>query len=767
MRPFRLLLAFTSCLLTIVVLFYLAASKSHVSKPVDDGTHFRTLFNWRAPSSLFPPSAVISLTDDNTTFFLARPANFGPLLPSKGLSGQLWIGSGFGDDNLGRGIVTSAEGELGCSDVPGWNVGRYRGTLGRAGDIKDETQSGTAPQSADGNVGKVKRSNMAGSEKEAKVVDESLAGDDGTDDHLHHPLVASNNLRSSTKPADNGKKSAHADIQSIQESAEIAGKVVLLSRGGCGFLEKVKWAQRRGGTALIVGDDIRGGPLVTMYARGDTSNVTIPALFTSHTTAHLLSSLIPSGGLLENLSPDDITRLGVALGDRQSQATAKSNSNGKSKESDSQISSKHTAKYEHNSKSLLEETVDTETARPKRKSWLRSIFSSSSAGETQQDSRRPPSSGNIDWVVQQDFEEDEVTKGKVAKQKSTSTKAVAPAKIPTKSPGDGFIIGVQDWRDPDLVDSSAQKPEVTQDPQTESLHNSKSSNHISPEGGSITPGSGDYSTHRQDQSVSLKAAKQQDHESKGATDDEKKGDRWLGRLSWSNGASDESQTDAQGTLVRPTTANKQEAKQDLPHGVDRQKNKGGSEAHEGLWVTLQPTSMSSSPFFDTLLVLVVSPLVTLTVVYALLLLRSRIRRRRWRAPKSVVERLPVRTYHTIAGTTGATNSSEGSPLLAPSLPSPTTPLLHSGARPISQARQRPRSRTLGEVPVAGSSLGRSATPVMSLDQVQEKREAGLAEWRRRYGGKQKECVVCLEEYVDGVSRVMSLPCGHEFHAECM
>jgi hypothetical protein len=28
-------------------------------------------------------------------------------------------------------------------------------------------------------------------------------------------------------------------------------------------------------------------------------------------------------------------------------------------------------------------------------------------------------------------------------------------------------------------------------------------------------------------------------------------------------------------------------------------------------------------------------------------------------------------------------------------------------------------------------------------------------------------VVCLEEYVDGESRVMSLPCGHEFHAECI
>lgn len=34
-------------------------------------------------------------------------------------------------------------------------------------------------------------------------------------------------------------------------------------------------------------------------------------------------------------------------------------------------------------------------------------------------------------------------------------------------------------------------------------------------------------------------------------------------------------------------------------------------------------------------------------------------------------------------------------------------------------------------------------------------------------GKQIECVVCLEEYVDGVSQVMSLPCGHEFHVDCI
>jgi hypothetical protein len=39
-------------------------------------------------------------------------------------------------------------------------------------------------------------------------------------------------------------------------------------------------------------------------------------------------------------------------------------------------------------------------------------------------------------------------------------------------------------------------------------------------------------------------------------------------------------------------------------------------------------------------------------------------------------------------------------------------------------------------------------------------------FHRRWSGC-NECVVCLEEYVDGVSRVMKLPCGHEFHAGCM
>lgn len=69
-------------------------------------------------------------------------------------------------------------------------------------------------------------------------------------------------------------------------------------------------------------------------------------------------------------------------------------------------------------------------------------------------------------------------------------------------------------------------------------------------------------------------------------------------------------------------------------------------------------------------------------------------------------------------------------------------------------------------------MGPSAVQTSQVDDAvsmteSEKREQGLAEWRKRYGGRQRECVVCLEEYVDGVSRVMSLPCGHEFHVDCI
>lgn len=773
MRPLRFLLSLATCIVAFFLLLFIGPWRASTQEDLEERGSIGTYFNWRTPSSLFPPSAIISLTDDNSTFFLARPAAFGPLLSSKSLSGQLWVGSGFGDDHLGRGGPgAGAEGELGCSDIPDWNDGQYRGNTGAKKGLGEAKISAADVQ--DANSGKSKRSlPMEVDDEEVDVVEEPTE-EDGTDDHLHHPLSASDGLKTNGEPAGQTKKPAHADIQSLQEGAEIAGKIVLLSRGGCGFLEKVKWVQRRGGIALIVGDDIRGGPLVTMYARGDTSNVTIPSLFTSHTTAHLLSSLIPSGGILDDLSAEEAARLGLALGETVESGRDNGGHPEKPNFTSTSVAVKATstskAQQQDNDRKAAEAGPGAEdAAREGDVGWFRSLFGGSSNRARGEDSRRPPSSGHIGWVLQEDFEEEDDSKGRIGKQATTSTAAAAATtRSSSHGAGDGFVIGVQDWRDPDLVAEQKERHQASVSSSTSSIvpQSSKPPRHGGLKGGSITPGSGEYSkaAHEAVDLVSSDrhASKDESRSKHGGSHHEKSGN-WLSRLFHSG----KKQPKHKPTPKKTTDG---KASEPVSHPPQAQSfshhHQLVNEAphHEGLWVTLTPTSMSSSPFFDTLLVLVVSPLVTLTVVYALLLLRSRIRRRRWRAPKSVVERLPVRTYQTMPSTTtttSSTTSSVSTPISA------TTPLLPSTARPIT-ARSRPRSRTASEVPVQPSSSLRSdgmASP--SLEQIEEKRAAGLAEWRRRYGGKQRECVVCLEEYVDGVSRVMSLPCGHEFHAECM
>ena len=745
---------------------------------MEEPRHLGAYFNWRSPSSLFPPSAIISLTDDNSTFFLARPAAFGPLLPSKSLSGQLWVGSGFGDDHLGR---SGAEGELGCSDVPGWEGGEMRTAMGSMKKVVVDKK----PAVAEKEGGKRKRSSAEEKDKADDETEERPTQDDGTDDHLHHPLPASEAVKQNGEVAGSSKKFTHADIQSLQESAEIAGNIVLLSRGGCGFLEKVKWVQRRGGVALIVGDDIRGGPLVTMYARGDTSNITIPALFTSHTTAHLLSSLIPIGRSIEDLTAEEAARLGLALGEKGDGSKASNHKEGAVEKPNfttttAAAKATSTAKAQQGEKkytSPLREQEDRDEEALEEAGWFWSIFGRSVDGSKHEDSRRPPSSGNIDWVLQQDFE-DEPPAGKIGKAATTSTVPAkhAPTRQPGEISGDGFRIGVQDWRDPDLVaeqkeqnlkQGAGSSSSSTSQP---SAQNTKAAGHSGPKGGSITPGSGEYGKPaHQDVDIGNSEKPNGKDSAKDATIagnvDTSSG--WLGRLFSSDGG-DEQSNEAE----KAPESKQQITKPDLPASKPAlakdihipQSTHDDETEHEGLWITLTPTSMSSSPFFDTLLVLVVSPLVTLTVVYALLLLRSRIRRRRWRAPKSVVERLPVRTYQTMPSTTSSTTSGSTTSTSSPTTASATTPLLPTTSgnapRPI---RPRPRSRTVSEVPAGASN----STSLQSPDQLEEKRAAGLAEWRRRYGGKQRECVVCLEEYVDGVSRVMSLPCGHEFHEGCM
>lgn len=749
MRPPRiviLVLFFSACLFLFArSIAALHRSISHVATAnTDPPSPFPSFFSLTAPFSLFPPNAVISLTDDNSTFFPARPAAFGPAFPSKGLSGPVWIGSGFADDNLPDG---EGEGELGCSDVAGWEDGQPNAAaLKTAHKTSATDESATVAGSAknskrDGSGPPVDRT--FGSGKLAQDMPPSV--DDGTDDYLHHGLQGKNMHHDTSA----GSASSHADIQVIQETAEITGKVVLLSRGGCGFLEKVKWAQRRGAAALIVGDNQKGAPLIHMFARGNVDNVTIPSAFTSRTTAHLLSSLMQTGGFMEDIvDGKDNAALKIGQDERKSQnkrnkaetastaviTGASTSPNAATELGLSSKEVKHKASH-----------VPVASANDSHGNWITRFFHWGGVKKVMPDRSRPPSSGRLNWIIVDEWSDEKDEQLQKNLDKATMKSVANPEIQPEHR--DNFQIGIEDWRDPDLLYDKTGNAAISTEDFTKSTNqkapteSKDASKHAGKKGesasskrnqaskaNSITPGSGQYI---QEFASSGKSKKT----SLPALDDKKDPSGLLSKI-----FGEDDDAGFTPNEVPPTAQNQRPIVPPQPSANDQSR-------HEGLWVTITPTG-SASPFFDTLLVLVVSPLITLTVVYALLILRAKIRRRRWRAPKSVVERLPIRTYHTVVA-----SGTQTPRLPSPTSASPTTPLLQG----------RPRSRTTTDVVDSADSSAEGATQnSRSSSRVHEK----TSEWKK-YMGRQVECVVCLEEYVDGISRVMSLPCGHEFHAECM
>lgn len=692
-----LLVFFTATLFVLLRAAFSATKSSHIVRP-KPGTSRKSILGlvyYNPPFSLFQPNAAISLTDDNSTSFAARPAAFGPQLVPHGLSGQLWVGSGFVEDGL------ESHGELGCSDIPGWEGGASPQAILKSS-IKSVVPHNAPAETKPGRSKKGAKNTPKELELDNEAPKTPRTVDDGTDNYLHEAV------RSSLARRDTSA-SSHADIQSMQESAEIEGKVVLLMRGGCGFLEKVMWAQRRGAVAVIVGDNQRGGPLVNMFARGeDAENVTIPSVFTARTTAQLLSSLTQPGSFIE----DSIDESGNPV--LKVQKGVKSSPK-KSAEKTKPIVQNKANPTTTASRSSRRAVKDTASAIKDDRGWLSRLLGlGTSSRRASTDSR--PGHGKLEWVMvdEWDTENDKEISDSIKDTKKQPHK-------PTKAAGDQFRIGVQDWRDPDLVDKSRSSDKVhaaSSDPRkAESKPTSKLSG--------------------------------KDTASHADLDSPEKSGKGHGLLTKLFGEEDSAEA---GEVP---AAEDYDDKTELPKHEEP-----ALEPHHGLWVTITPNS-GTSPFFDTLLVLVVSPLVTLSIVYALLILRARIRRRRWRAPKSVVERLPVRTYHTVAATPSIASS--------PANSSPTTPLLqHSPARP------RPRSRTTTGVPESDNLIVPSASlPAASsgsrhrAGNEHEKASPGFSTEWRKYMGRQVECVVCLEEYVDGVSRVMSLPCGHEFHAECM
>lgn len=123
-------------------------------------------------------------------------------------------------------------------------------------------------------------------------------------------------------------------------------------------------------------------------------------------------------------------------------------------------------------------------------------------------------------------------------------------------------------------------------------------------------------------------------------------------------------------------------------------------------VTITMTN-EPSPILDTVVFLLISPLCSLTLIYVLLIVHRRYRILKDRAPKSYVDQLPTRIW----------------------------------TKPCDEEHG---DETIDSDPSHRHLHGPEKMWV----------SAG-------------ECIICLEDYVPGVSKVMKLPCGHEFHADCI
>lgn len=145
-------------------------------------------------------------------------------------------------------------------------------------------------------------------------------------------------------------------------------------------------------------------------------------------------------------------------------------------------------------------------------------------------------------------------------------------------------------------------------------------------------------------------------------------------------------------------------------------------------VSLNAVDLGSS-VIGTVIFLMVSPLCSLSLIYCVLLFHRRYKRMQERASKKTVAKLPTRIWVQ---------------------PTPRS-------EPANQAG-------VSVEPIDGETtvIPDSETTLLSNGAAEGEDLPGEKPWV-----SSGECIICMDDYVSGVSHVMCLPCYHEFHVDCI
>lgn len=156
-------------------------------------------------------------------------------------------------------------------------------------------------------------------------------------------------------------------------------------------------------------------------------------------------------------------------------------------------------------------------------------------------------------------------------------------------------------------------------------------------------------------------------------------------------------------------------------------------------VTISAVDVGSS-VIGTVIFLMVSPLCSLSLIYCVLLFHRRYKQLQERASKSTVSKLPIRIWVQ-----------------------PVPEVSQAEAIESSETQTDDTAdRTQDEDHVTGGLNQEDRTSPASTTLLNDDHPGAEKPWV-----SSGECIICMEDYITQVSRVMRLPCYHEFHVECI